>query len=282
MVSITLGWLKHVRKGSGWPSHNNRAIVFDHMQSQQADWIEMPVEKRGGSHGSLYPVVKFMNAYEEVMFDQSETLNSFPEAYDIDFLNSHTSETSLRTTNAKVVLESLTACLCKLKVGDSKKARDTQHPVARGLQDLQKSLEHHEKELERFKNVVRSKMQSGAVTDNPKRRRLEKTNSEVNCKRVVALYNYAKMKGRRFAANASAQNLSARTLAKVCASSLDFDIANCMFVLVRWLIAKLGLVGKDLCAEEMATLDAIVENRRKVCEDGLGLPEEEGEKSFRR
>ena len=51
-----------------------------------------------------------------------------------------------------------------------------------------------------------------------------------------------------------------------------------MFVLIRWLITKLGLVVQELWAEEIATLDAIVENRRKVSEEGLGVPEAEGEK----
>ena len=70
-------------------------------------------------------------------------------------------------------------------------------------------------------------------------------------------------------------------LAKVCNTSLDFDISNCMFVLIKWLISKLGLLEPDLWKEEMATLDAIVESRQKVCEEGLGLPEAEGKTSFR-
>ena len=156
------------------------------------------------------------------------------------------------------------------------------HPLARGLQDLHASLEHHEEELKRFKDVVRSKVQRGVATDAPKRRRLEKTNSEVNCARVTTLYAYARMKGRRFAIDKSAQNLSARTMTKVCATSLDFDISNCMFVLIRWLINKLGLVEEGMWKEEMATLGVIVESRQRVCEEGLGVPERErGQLSFR-
>ena len=81
-------------------------------------------KKAGGSHGSYYPTVKFLNAYDEVILDanDTETLNSFPESYDIEFLTSYTSDTSLRTTNVQVVIEALKTSLKELKGGDSKKA----------------------------------------------------------------------------------------------------------------------------------------------------------------
>ena len=139
-------------------------------------------------------------------------------------------------------------------------------------------MEHHELELKRFKDVVRRKVEVGNATPAGSKRKLVKTNSEANSAQVTATYSFAKLKGRRFATSAQAQTLSARALAKACSTSVDFDICNCMFVLIKWLINKLVLVEPDLWKEEMATLDAIVESRQKVCEEGLGLPEAEGKK----
>ena len=118
------------------------------MQAQKADWVEMN-HKTGGSHGSVFPVVKFVNAYDEIILDASdtETLSSFPEADDIGFLNNYTCEACIRTTNARVMIEALKTSLSKLKVGETKKARELMHPLSRGMQYLQMSLEHHEKEL---------------------------------------------------------------------------------------------------------------------------------------
>ena len=72
MICVSLGWFKHVRKSTGWPQHNNKPTLFAYMQAQKADWVEMR-RKTGGSHGSVYPVVKFVNAYDEIILDASDT-----------------------------------------------------------------------------------------------------------------------------------------------------------------------------------------------------------------
>ena len=49
-----------------------------------------------------------------------------------------------------------------------------------------------------------------------------------------------------------------------------------MYVCVDQVAYYLGLVEQAIWAEEMATFDAIVEDRQKVCEDGSDFPEGEG------
>ena len=146
-----------MRKGEDWPAHSNRGNLWSEMVANKAEWVP-GILKGGSSQGSFFPLVKFANAYEDVILDAEdvETLNSFPESYDMDFLTTFTSGTSIRTTNANAVIEALKHALSKMKVGESrkvggpKKLRDGQHPLARCLIDMLASLEHHELELKRF------------------------------------------------------------------------------------------------------------------------------------
>ena len=90
------------------------------------------------------------------------------------------------------------------------------------------------------------------------------------------------VRSRRYAASSpAAQHMDQRIQKLLLEDTVDFDIANCMPVLLWQMVQRLGLQCRGTFESELALLRKVATQRKEYCEQSLGVPEAIGKQVLR-
>ena len=152
-----------------------------------------------------------------------------------------------------------------------------------GVNDIATSLEKRANKLRHMEDYLAAFLDEHSANDvvHPERRRLRRKKSDASgtsdtdsrhvTKPTPISYEYTTSKARLFAMQKAAQRMPRRYLVHLLGATVDLDIHNTVIILCDFFVQMLGLVDRDVFADEISLLSQLAASRDNYISDTMHL-----------
>lgn len=213
--------------------------------------------------------------------DSSATDFVAPECYDLCRLRDYLTGSPARGANLQILTEALTCACADMAPRRRGTVADPPQWVAlRKRVDSLRAMDEMSHRLLENMSEPDAVPASPVGTRTPKRRRLvRKSTASFVVTQNITYQPKVSWRSRLYSVTQPcAQAMDQRMQKILLSDTIDFDIANCMPVLLDQMIRRLGLRNPELWKSETDLLHAIAFQRQAYCEEHLRMPVSQGKR----